>query len=136
MSEQGSIHNVINEALQKEAQAQQKKVRKPSPTGGYSPERVFQVSEDYDDDYYMEGYPDHDMEYFISHTRYSTKDRQVALLLCIFLGYLGIHRFYTGKVRSGFLYMFTLGIFGLGWIRDILLLISMSFKDGDGLDLK
>ena len=38
----------------------------------------------------------------------------VELCLCIFLGYLGVHRFYTGKVKSGVLYLFTGGIGGIG----------------------
>ncbi len=51
------------------------------------------------------------------------KSQIVALILCILLGYLGIHRFYLGYSGLGLLYLFTLGLFGIGWILDILLLI-------------
>lgn len=47
------------------------------------------------------------------------KNKWIALLLCIFLGWLGIHRFYEGKVITGILYMCTCGMFGIGWLVDI-----------------
>jgi hypothetical protein len=51
------------------------------------------------------------------------KSQIVALLLCIFLGLLGVHRFYLGYTGMGLLYLFTAGILGIGWIIDIVLLI-------------
>ena len=51
------------------------------------------------------------------------KNQIVALVLCIFLGLLGIHRFYLGYTGLGVLYIFTAGIFGIGWLIDIILLI-------------
>lgn len=48
------------------------------------------------------------------------KNKWTALLLCILLGWLGIHRFYEGKIVSGFLYLCTLGFFGIGWLIDII----------------
>ena len=47
------------------------------------------------------------------------KNKWISLLLCICFGWLGIHRFYEGKVITGILYLCTLGFFGLGWIIDI-----------------
>lgn len=47
------------------------------------------------------------------------KNKWVSLFLCLFLGWLGIHRFYEGKAFTGLLYFCTLGVFGLGWIIDI-----------------
>lgn len=38
----------------------------------------------------------------------------------IFLGYLGAHRFYEGKVILGIIYLFTFGLFGIGWFIDII----------------
>ena len=66
----------------------------------------------------------------------SRKRKTSALLLCIFGGYLGLHRFYAGKVGSGFVYLFTGGCFGIGWIVDIILIATGSFKDASGLPLR
>lgn len=52
----------------------------------------------------------------------------VELILCIFLGFLGIHRFYAGKKKSGLVYLFTLGLCGLGWIFDIIVLLVKYFS--------
>ncbi len=48
----------------------------------------------------------------------------VMLLLTIFLGLLGIHRFVDGKIWTGLLYLFTGGFFLIGWIFDIYCLIT------------
>lgn len=48
----------------------------------------------------------------------SPKDKRVALLLCFFFGYLGVHRFYEGRFGTGILWMMTVGLFGIGWIAD------------------
>jgi TM2 domain-containing membrane protein YozV len=45
-------------------------------------------------------------------------DYNVAWLLLTFLGYLGIHRFYMGKILTGILYLFTGGIFFVGVVYD------------------
>jgi len=42
----------------------------------------------------------------------------VAWILLTFLGIFGIHRFYIGKWISGIVYLFTAGIFGIGYIYD------------------
>ena len=62
----------------------------------------------------------------------SPKKRTVALLLCFFLGALGIHRFYVGKVGTGILWLLTLGILGIGALVDFIMIIVGSFKDKDG----
>ena len=66
----------------------------------------------------------------------SPKSKTIALLLCIFLGYLGIHRFYVGKIGTGLLYFFTCGLFGIGWIIDIILILCGSFQDSNNFPLK
>jgi len=45
-------------------------------------------------------------------------DYSVAWVLLTFLGLFGIHRFYQGKWGTGLLYLFTLGLFGIGWLYD------------------
>jgi len=66
---------------------------------------------------------------------YFYKDRVVALLLCIFLGWGGIHRFYVGKIGTGLLYLFTGGLFGFGWLIDVIRLAVGSFRDVNGYPL-
>ncbi len=66
----------------------------------------------------------------------SRKSKTVALLLCIFLGCWGGHRFYTGKVWTGILYLCTGGLFGIGWIVDIILIATGNFKDRFNLPLR
>lgn len=65
----------------------------------------------------------------------SSKSRMVALLLCIFLGFLGVHRFYLGKIPTGILFLLTFGLFYVGWIWDIIMLIMNNAKDGNGAPL-
>lgn len=55
-----------------------------------------------------------------------------ALLLCIFLGELGVHRFYAGKIGTGVLMLLTLGGCGIWYIIDLIMIVVGSFKDGDG----
>lgn len=66
----------------------------------------------------------------------SRKSKWVALLLCIFLSYFGAHKFYVGKVGMGILYLLTMGLCGFGWILDIILIATGSFKDEFGLLLR
>ncbi len=63
----------------------------------------------------------------------SPKSRMVALLLCVLLGYAGVHRFYVGKVASGILWLLTGGLFGVGYVIDIVLIATGTFRDCDGL---
>ena len=66
----------------------------------------------------------------------SRKSKTTALLLCIFLGGLGAHRFYVGKGGTGILYLFTAGLFGIGWIIDIIRIATGSFRDEFDLPLR
>ena len=67
---------------------------------------------------------------------YSEKDWTTALLLCIFLGWQGMHRFYTGKRVSAVLWLFTLGFFGIGWLLDTIMIVCGTFRDSTGRRLK
>jgi len=49
------------------------------------------------------------------------KDKGVAYLLWFFFGWAGIHRFYTGNVFTGLIWLVTGGLFGIGWFLDLFL---------------
>ena len=66
----------------------------------------------------------------------STKSRTAAAILCFFLGVLGVHRFYVGKVGTGVIWLFTIGMFGIGAIVDFILIVRGSFKDQSGYVLE
>lgn len=51
------------------------------------------------------------------------KNKWTALLLCFFLGYIGVHKFYEGKIGMGILYIFTVGLFGIGVLVDFITLL-------------
>ncbi len=59
-----------------------------------------------------------------------------AILLCFFLGTLGVHRFYVGKVGTGLLQLVTIGGFGLWTLIDFIMIVSGNFKDKAGLSIK
>lgn len=51
------------------------------------------------------------------------KSKLVALLLCLFLGEFGAHRFYEGKIATGILWALTGGLFAVGWLVDFIILL-------------
>ena len=53
-----------------------------------------------------------------------THSKTIGYILWIF-GFMGAHRFYYGKPITGILWMFTLGLFGIGWLVDLFLIPSM-----------
>ena len=58
------------------------------------------------------------------------------LLLCFFLGSLGVHRFYVGKVGTGIVMLLTLGGLGIWTLIDFVIIATGNFKDKNGLKIK
>jgi TM2 domain-containing membrane protein YozV len=65
----------------------------------------------------------------------SSKDWIVTLILCIFVGYLGIHRFYVGKIGTGIIMLLIGGGLGVWWLIDIIMIATGHFKDSNGLPI-
>lgn len=61
-----------------------------------------------------------------------TRSWVVTLLLCIFLGGLGAHRFYTGYIGIGILQILTAGGCGIWWLIDLISILTGSYKDAEG----
>ena len=53
------------------------------------------------------------------------RNKWVAFFLCLFFGFFGAHKFYEGKTGTGILYLCTFGLFGIGWLID---LVAYLFK--------
>lgn len=51
------------------------------------------------------------------------KNKWVSFILCFILGYLGIHKFYEGRVLWGIVYLCTFGFCYLGVIIDLLIIL-------------
>ncbi len=99
----------IEDATQKQPQPQVITNTIPETNSGYKPRKVVEES---------------------------PHSKVIAFILCFFLGYFGVHKFYVGKPDSGKLYLCTLGLLGMGWVLDMVLILLGTFKDGDGLPLK
>lgn len=62
----------------------------------------------------------------------SPKSQLIALLLCFFVGALGIHRFYLGYTTIGVIQLLTLGGLGIWVLIDLIRLITGDLKPKDG----
>ena len=71
-----------------------------------------------------------------SYSSKSEKGWLSCLLLFLFLGWLGAHRFYVGKIGTAFLYIITLGGLGIWAIIDFILIVTGNFRDNEGKFLK
>jgi hypothetical protein len=63
------------------------------------------------------------------------KDWLTTLLLWFFVGYFGVHRFYTGNILVGILQLITFCGCGIWWIIDLILIVNNSYRDGEGRPL-
>ena len=59
-----------------------------------------------------------------------------ALRNSILLGWAGADRFYLGYKRMGFVKLFTLGLLGIWWIADVVLLVGNRIPDAAGRPLE
>jgi TM2 domain-containing membrane protein YozV len=66
----------------------------------------------------------------------SDKSKRVAFILCLFGGFAGLHHFYVGRITTGLVYLFTLGLFGIGWAFDLLLIALGAFRDNVNAPLR
>lgn len=64
------------------------------------------------------------------------KDWLAALLLSIFLGELGVDRFYLGYIGLGVLKLLTAGGCGIWWLIDVILIATDGLKDAQGRPLR
>jgi len=67
---------------------------------------------------------------------FSDKDWLTALLLSLFLGGLGIDRFYLGYTGLGVLKLLTGGGCGIWWLIDLILVATGKLTDVSGVPLK
>ena len=66
----------------------------------------------------------------------SDKSRLAAALLCWFVGVLGVHRFYVGKVGTGVAMLLTCGGLGIWALIDLIVILLGSFRDENGRALQ
>lgn len=60
----------------------------------------------------------------------------VTLILSFFLGGIGAHRFYAGKIGTGILMLVTLGAFGIWSLIDFIIVLVGKFEDAEGRVIK
>ena len=53
------------------------------------------------------------------------KEKWVTFFLCLFLGIFGAHKFYEGKAGAGIVYLLTFGLFGFGWLFDLIKILML-----------
>ena len=75
---------------------------------------------------------DNNMQATMSGRKCSEKDWMTTLPLCLLCGGIGVHRYYVGKIGTGILYTLTFGLFGIGYLVDLIKIATGKFTDKDG----
>ena len=88
------------------------------------------------DNYNNQGYNQYPNQQYNQAPQTTQKSELVAFLLWWFLGYLGIHRFYVGKIGTGIIWLLTCGCFGIGSLVDFISFLRGTFTDKNGMALK
>ena len=65
-------------------------------------------------------------------TTVATIGNTIGGVSCFFLGYLGFHRFYVGKVGTGILQLLTFGGLGIWVLIDFIKILLGRFRDSEG----
>lgn len=68
----------------------------------------------------------------IQEMRYLFMSKAGAILITFFLGGLGVHRFLTGKIGTGIIWLLTGGVCGIGWLIDFIMVIMGKYTDKNG----
>lgn len=120
-------------AQQQQAQYQQQQAQYQQQQAQYQQNNTYQQPPQYADNAYAQNQYNAPPAYAQSAEPVSPKSRLVALLLCMFVGFLGVHRFYVGKTGTGILWLLCCGVGGFGQLVDLIMIATGSFKDADGL---
>ena len=58
--------------------------------------------------------------------------KTAAILITFFFGVFGVHRFMTGKIGTGILWLISGGVFGIGWLVDFIKVCMGKYTDKNG----
>ena len=72
----------------------------------------------------------------MNQTAVSDKNFLLVATLCFVLGVFGVHRFYCGKIMSGFLMVFTIGGLRIWALVDFIIVCFGEFTDSQGRKIK